>query len=155
MPSYVAWTDALSIGIEEIDEQHKGLIVLINDVWKALMSHQAAVDIESIVFDLEDYTKTHFKEEEALLEHYGYPGLESHRESHAFFVSKVGELDARIASGEIVGLELLQFLGDWLKFHISIVDKQYAEFIRMKVSEPPSVSGEPSPQASLSSDEML
>ncbi len=142
MPSYVAWTDALSIGIEKIDEQHKGLIVLINDVWRALMSHQAAVDIESIVFDLEDYTKTHFKEEEELLERYGYPGLEAHRESHAFFISKVGELDARIAAGEIVGLELLQFLGDWLKFHISIVDKQYAEFIRMKVSEPQAASGE-------------
>lgn len=128
--SYVAWTDDLYIGVEDIDEQHKRLIALINDVWKALVSHQATVDIESIVFDLEDYTQTHFRDEEAMLERHGYPGLAAHQESHAFFIAKVKELDARIASGEIVGLELLEFLSNWLKFHINIVDKQYAEFIR-------------------------
>jgi hemerythrin-like metal-binding protein len=130
--NYVAWTDALCIGIDEIDEQHKRLIALINHVWKALVSHQAKVDIESVIFDLEFYIQTHFKHEEAMLERHGYPGLAAHKESHAFFVAKVKELDSRIAAGEIVGLELLEFLSDWLKFHISIVDKQYAEFIRDK-----------------------
>ncbi|MDD5298674.1 MAG: bacteriohemerythrin [Rhodocyclaceae bacterium] len=130
MKSFVAWNDALSIGIEDIDDQHKGLIALINDVWKALMSHAAAQNIESIVLDLDDYTCTHFKEEEALQERYGYPGLEAHKESHAFFIGKVKELDARIAAGEIIGLELLEFLSDWLTYHISIVDRQYADFIR-------------------------
>ena len=133
---FVAWSDSLSIGFEEIDGQHQRLIGLINDLWKALMSHSAPTDTATIVSELEDYTRTHFRDEEALMARYGYPALEEHTQSHAFFVLKVHELETRISTGESVGLELLHFLTDWLTFHIRMVDRQYADFISTRLTEP-------------------
>ena len=127
---YISWTDSLSIGRQDMDDQHKVLLGLINQVWQGLVSHKDQPDIEGVVFDLEDYAHTHFNQEEALMAIHGYPALQAHQESHAQFYAKVEDLSNKIASGETVGLELLRFISDWLTFHISMVDRQYADYIR-------------------------
>lgn len=127
---YIAWSDSLSIGLQDMDDQHKVLLGLINQVWQGLVSHQALPNIEGVVFDLEDYAHTHFDVEEALMAKHGYPALQAHQESHAQFYAKVEDLSNKIASGETVGLELLRFISDWLTFHIAMVDRQYADYIR-------------------------
>lgn len=132
---YVSWNESLSIGVQDMDDQHRVLLDLINQVWQGLVSQHPMQEIDGVVLDLEEYTRTHFGQEEALMEHHAYPGLASHKESHALFIAKVNDLETRIAAGETIGLELLRFLSDWLTFHISMVDRQYANFIRAKESQ--------------------
>lgn len=129
---YVSWNSALSVGFPEIDEQHKILLSLINQVWAGLVSQAALSTIDDVVMDLDDYARTHFAEEEALMAQHGFPDLEAHKECHAQFMARVSELDEKIVAGDSIGLELLSFLSDWLSFHISMVDRQYAQFIRSK-----------------------
>lgn len=132
---FIAWTESLAIGFVDIDAQHKRLIGLINDIWKALMSHGAQQNAASIVAELLDYTRTHFKDEEDLMARHSYPALEEHKLSHAFFVTKVHELEKRVEQGEVVGLEMLHFLTDWLTFHIRMVDRQYADYINTRLED--------------------
>jgi len=129
---YVSWNDNLAIGIPEIDDHHKVFFGLLNKLWRGLVVHEAVPTIECVLFDLENYAYDHFHEEEVLMERHGFPGLEAHKESHGEFGVKVKELSSKVAAGETVGLEMLDFLSGWLNFHIRMVDRQYGDFILKK-----------------------
>src|ERR1039457_7165583 len=62
------WRDTYSVGIPQIDSQHKGLIRLINDLQTAMMEGKGKQALSSIINDLIRYTESHFAFEEALLQ---------------------------------------------------------------------------------------
>ncbi len=128
--AYVAWNSALDLGFHDIDEQHRGLIQLINDLWQTLMSRQSRETHIGIVQRLEHYTIEHFAAEEQMMADHGFPGLMAHKSSHHYFATQVAAVRQRLEQNQNVGLDLLRFLTDWLTYHISVVDRQYADFIR-------------------------
>ena len=72
--SMVAWDDAYSVEIQEIDEQHKCLIEIMNELYTA-MANKSNRDLISDVLDkLVDYTKVHFAVEETLMRVFHYEG---------------------------------------------------------------------------------
>ena len=143
--NYISWNAGLSVGIHEMDEQHKVFLGLLNRIWRGLVIHHALPDIEGVVFDLEDYGQNYFGAEEALMERQGYPELEAHQESHALFMSRMDEFSNRIAAGETIGLEMLNFLSDWLTFHHGTVDRHYADYLENQFSTPQAGGGFRSP----------
>ncbi len=62
--AFIAWTDELSVDIGEIDEQHKKLINMINDLSYAMSKGKGRDVIEAILVGLRDYTVEHFAHEE-------------------------------------------------------------------------------------------
>ena len=50
MAKFIEWTDDLSVGIEEIDEQHKVLVGLVNEMHEAI--HQFLFYILPLVFQM-------------------------------------------------------------------------------------------------------
>ena len=123
------WNESLALGIPEIDEQHRNFLDLIGAVCQGLKSYQAIPCIEEVVAELDAYTRCHFADEEALMEQHGFPGLPSHRASHAHFTTQVRDLGEQLAKGERVSLAVLHLLSDWLTFHISLADRQFVNFI--------------------------
>jgi len=123
----VKWTEEYSVGIKEIDNQHKGLIIIINELF-TLMTKGKAKDNLSEIFDyLTDYTKKHFFTEETLLYKYAYPDLEKHKIEHSKFIEKLNNLKSDFSKGKItISLEILNFLKDWLLNHIKLSDKKYS-----------------------------
>lgn len=52
-----------------------------------------------VLNELIDYTKTHFADEEQLMEEHGYPDYEKHKETHAELIEKLLELRAKFDEG--------------------------------------------------------
>ena len=129
---FVEWTDKLSVGIEEIDEQHKILINLINRLFTETVVHQATSNdvIEEILHELIEYTVIHFAVEESLFRIFHYPGTESHTSHHDELKAQVLEIQQKVKQGEVVvNVELLMFLKKWLEHHILYEDKLYGPFL--------------------------
>jgi len=127
------WRDSYSVNINKIDQQHKKLFSLINDLHEAMKRGKAKDVIAATLAGLVDYTKTHFLEEESLLAKANYAQLPQHKAIHDGFVSKIAEFQGKHKSGNIaLSIETLQFLGDWIKNHILQTDKQYSAFLAAK-----------------------
>lgn len=127
--SLVEWNDNLSVGIQEIDDQHQVLVDLLNNLHRAIHQHQGKAAAEAILKDLVDYTKIHFAVEESLMRILGYPGYTDHKRQHDILISEVKELQEKLASGKAsVTFELLHFLRNWLTRHIMEDDQHYSPF---------------------------
>ncbi len=127
------WSDSLSVGIDSIDNQHKKLIDLINELFKHINSGSAKETVGKTLGALVDYTGTHFQNEEKLFAKYDYPEQMNHKEMHRKLVAQVVEFQNQFKNGEKdVSLELMEFLKDWLIKHIKQTDMQYSPFLRSK-----------------------
>ena len=81
---------------------------------------------------LSDYVDGHFKREEALMEHAGYPDIVEHMSTHRRIAHQVHDYRTAFEeNGEIVEMEeFLNFLGNWLKGHIAMSDADYIPFVK-------------------------
>ena len=121
---YVAWRETFSVGVHEIDYDHKRLIELINRVVSA-SSYDLGVEYTHEIFDkLIDYTKYHFAREEVLMEQYKFPGMKKHIHQHRLFIGKIDEICNNLdRSMNIAHHEVFIFLKSWLVKHICVHDK--------------------------------
>ena len=78
----VKWNSFYSVHIDELDEQHKKLIYLINDMYDAMKNGKETDALSSILSELVDYTKYHFDTEEKLFLRYDYPEREAYSKVH-------------------------------------------------------------------------
>jgi hemerythrin len=128
----VKWDDKYSVGIPLIDEQHKELIRLTNDLYQGcLEGDDAARDyFFSAVRGAMDYVKHHFSAEEKIMENVQYPNLAEHKKQHEDFVLKMVE-DVKSFQGgkKFVPNNFVRFLKDWILSHIAIADARYASYI--------------------------
>ncbi|MBF0622988.1 MAG: bacteriohemerythrin [Magnetococcales bacterium] len=128
------WDGKLSINIKSMDQQHRRLVDLVNEVYRTIRAGEIERGLNTVLPELIDYTVNHFKDEEALFEGHGYPETTQHKQKHVSLVSRVQEFMARLEQGgdRAVALELLGFLKSWLIEHIMGTDAQYAKFLNSK-----------------------
>jgi len=126
------WDESFSVGLPEIDRQHKILINMINELnYHVRMKHNASY-INRILQGLIDYTVSHFGYEEGLMERHGYKHLAEHKEKHKKLINQILEFQYRVNSNnndEEIVEELLNFLNEWLSKHIKGTDKDYAKIL--------------------------
>lgn len=142
----VDWNDSLSVGIQEIDDQHQFLVELLNKLHRAIHQRQGTAAAEAILMELVEYTKIHFAVEESLMRILGYPYYEEHKQQHDHLISEIHQLQDKLASGKAsVTFELLHFLRVWLTKHIMDEDQQYSPFFLSRgavaTSEKKSIAG--------------
>jgi len=124
--AFINWNDTYSVQIEEIDNQHKKLIALINELFDSMQKGQSRTVIGRILNDLIDYTAIHFKTEETYFDRFNYEGSSEHKEKHKRLVDNVIKVKSDFESGKIsVSADLLKFLKRWLFEHILETDKKY------------------------------
>lgn len=127
------WNENFATGIEAIDIQHRRLVELLN----ILVGHMAfqldAPAVDQILEELTDYTRVHFKSEEAIWsQHFAGDSWESwHKEAHTDFVSRVLELRAagNTEAYEQIVEKIVSFLTHWLALHIIESDKRMAKVV--------------------------
>ena len=126
----VQWSESISVDNYEIDNQHKNLIQLTNNL---ILNSNAKVNSEIIGETLQKllkYIKEHFKDEEELLEKCNYPKLEEHKREHKKFVLKIVRFCKDVLDGKsTVTEEMINFLSGWLLNHTGIDDQDYKNYI--------------------------
>ena len=124
----IEWNESLSVGIAEIDEQHRKWISLINALHDVLMgySEDESLTSESCLQAMLDYGNYHLIFEEQLLEKAGYPLLEQHRREHDRFRRQIeNALLAEQEGHRVLYSEVMNLLTSWLQDHIMGSDMLY------------------------------
>ncbi len=125
--------DSLKLGISLIDEQHGRFIGYINDTWEALERGDSKEEFLHILNQLMDYVMVHFSDEEALMKEFDYPGLSEHRKKHSTTTGELFDFDIRLMSDDPEEVKaFLNFLTDWLRNHINVVDRELATYLKEK-----------------------
>lgn len=129
----VEWQDNLSIGVLEVDIQHKLLFEKFNAFLEACRDTTEADPIQRLFWFLEAYAITHFTEEEKLMQRVGFPDYLKHREEHAEFKSEIVTLKERLQKeGPTAPLvsHIKMFISRWLINHISQMDRPLAPYVK-------------------------
>lgn len=127
---YIEWKPEYSVGIESIDNQHRKLVGLINSLQTAVDYSTGEEFERQALEELVDYTRTHFKYEEGLMEQHGYPDFEPHRAEHERMIAQVGEvMEAYRQDQDNAMQNAITFLKNWLINHINGTDQQYSQFL--------------------------
>lgn len=128
---FFQWKEGFSIGIPEMDAQHQKFLAILNEVHGKVGTVAEADLVADYLSTLKGYINIHFREEETLLEAAGYPGLEKHRQEHAFFQAQIEDFHSGgHAFGRTSLSSLLQFMKDWFMTHITETDRLYTPFAR-------------------------
>ncbi len=127
------WEAKYSVNIKEIDEQHKKLIGIINDLHDAMSKGKSNDVLSKVLQDLIDYTRVHFANEERIMNMHGYPDYAVHKAVHEDLVRQVTKFDKEFREGKFgLSIQMMNFLKDWLSKHILETDKKYSPFLNSK-----------------------
>ena len=128
------WSDNFSVGKQEIDDQHKELIRILNDIDSTIRKEEFSyLNLANIVSELEKYVKYHFDYEENLMYKRAYPGIAEHTSAHNAFRDKLQNtyvLD--IQKPVQFYYNMSDYLVKWLTEHIMQIDKRLGEFLSIK-----------------------
>jgi hemerythrin len=124
--SLVEWSDDLSVQVVEIDEQHKKLVEMLNDLHEAMRAGRARDKLGEILDGLIQYAEYHFSTEEEYFDRLEYPDAEAHKREHRDFVKQVSEFKAGFDRGSVLlSVTVMNFLVDWAKYHIQGIDRSF------------------------------
>jgi hemerythrin-like metal-binding protein len=114
------------LGVSIIDQQHKQLVSIVNELFKEIKGGKANQALIDIFSRLVEYTASHFATEEKIFADTNYPETEEHIKHHKKLVESALKLQADFKAGNsVVGREVMDFLKDWLTNHILKTDKKY------------------------------
>ena len=136
----IDWMPDFELGVPEIDEEHRTLVALYNDLIHALIRGASRIMSQSIIRSLRRYMAEHMSREEAYIQRHGFPGADQHIREHREFSAAVCALpDKGMAESAAV------LLREWILNHILISDR--ALFEHVKQNGCPTADRSPSPFA--------
>lgn len=129
--SLMEWGPSFVLGINEIDDQHKRLVGLVNALNNAMKTGKGTAKLGQIFEELKEYTVHHFATEEAYFEETNYPGTIAHVAKHKKLVNQVLELEKDFKRGKTaLTTDVMNFLNDWLVKHIQGDDAKYVPHLQ-------------------------
>ena len=128
----LVWTKILSIGVDEIDEDHHRLLDIFNILNHSVTEGATPDYLAAVLEELINCTAWHFSHEERLMLKHGYEGLASHKAEHRELIKSAKELQQKILqAGNIVATEDLEFLERWLTEHILTDDLKMGNYLAL------------------------
>jgi hemerythrin len=109
-----------------LDDQHKGLVDILNRLFVAVAKQEGDKAIVGTLDSLMSYTEQHFALEESLMQKVGYADFEAHKAEHTKLIGQLDQFCKKHSLEEKpIYFEMLSFLKIWLKEHILGVDRKY------------------------------
>ncbi len=131
--SFLTWDESLSVGVAEIDEQHKRLFELGNAVADTVGSGFDQEAVEAELRALCDYAVEHFSTEEGLMDMDAYPEYDQHLSEHMHCTTRALDFLEAFSEGREVDMgEFLRFVDSWIREHTMRMDMTLASFLRLQ-----------------------
>lgn len=135
------WNDSLmSVDIELIDDQHKALLRIVNDLAITIKENSQKKDITDIVDRLIDYAHYHFSTEENYFAEFNFDEITSHKEDHQEFAKNFLQIRKSLDDTELyrgvstvlIATEIFEYIADWFIVHVTGSDRKYIELFKQK-----------------------
>lgn len=127
---FIKWNPLYDTKHKIIDEQHRELVNIINDLYFSTIDHKANKN-EAFISAAKrciEYTQYHFKTEEKIMDIINYSDAENHRAMHREFYNEVINQIKNYQEGQpFIANKLVKYLKDWLLEHIAFRDKILVE----------------------------
>jgi hemerythrin len=131
--AFFDWKDEYSVGIEEIDEQHKKIILLMNELIENIRDAREDCIIMEVLNDLQDYAKYHFRLEAEIFYRFDYFNVREHLVQHEYFVQKLQVLiKEELEKNNHVPQKTFDYLVDWFRGHMMKTDIEYSKYFMTK-----------------------
>lgn len=121
------------LGIDSIDDQHRQLIEMINDLSRHMSLGDSRPVLGSLLEKLYAFALSHYAYEESLMEQTGYPSLEEHRQEHRNYMDRLVDLFHRWADGSggfLIAVDVHDLLELWASEHITESDRLYVQHFK-------------------------
>ena len=127
----LVWTQEREVGLPIIDEQHRGIVSLINSLHFLSTQRPNSFIVEATVDMIDRYVKLHGYTEEMFFQQYHYPGIEAHQSEHIGLLNKLNELrnDSSVSVQECAKCFMEYFIN-----HVEEGDRKYALFIQALIA---------------------
>ena len=128
----IEWNILMRTGVSELDEQHKELIAVFNQLGESLKSGKSREEIKHTIDFLNEYAKRHFQLEEEHFEKYNCPG-EKNKEAHQEFLKRFSDLIEEFnkkGNEFLLSLDIYRELSKWLFGHIMSLDSKLFDCIQ-------------------------
>lgn len=123
------WKSVFSVGVKEIDNEHRNLVNMITKLQNSLDEGAVTNETGEVLKELVNYTQTHFTSEESFMEKIKFPELDKHRKLHQELSGEVIEILKKLKKGEtLTNFDLIDFLKEWLQNHIIDEDKKIGKY---------------------------
>jgi methyl-accepting chemotaxis protein len=132
----LAWTPALAVGHDAIDQQHQELFRRLGQLLGALESGNVS-EITRLFEFLGAYVVDHFGMEARVMEEIRYPEAKMHLAAHARFVRDYQDLAREFVvsgGGAAFGAKVKNWVADWLVAHIAQVDTRLAAYVAKRAA---------------------
>jgi len=130
----LVWDHVLSVGVDEVDDDHRKLVDLFNMLNHSVTEGDAPDYLAAVLEELISCTVWHFSHEERLMLKHGYEGLAEHKEEHQELIKSAKELQQKILqAGNLVANEDIEFLERWLTEHILTTDMRMGSYLAMEM----------------------
>lgn len=124
------WNDAYSLSSNKIDKEHQQLFAIAAKAFGVVTPEKKVHKIKTVLKELIEYTKTHFKNEEKFMESIGYPDLPNHHEIHKKIIISMNTFTSKLTKMSITEIEkeLAHLIEVWFIHHIIYVDKKIMQW---------------------------
>ncbi len=122
----IVWHDCFLIGDPTIDQEHRQLFELANE----LLAATDKPALTMCVMKLYRHVREHFDHEERLMREVGYPSYLAHREAHNQLITGLNSVSEMIARDQWSPQDLCVLIASWAENHIPKVDAALAEYVR-------------------------
>ena len=117
--TWVNWDSAYSVGIDVIDEHHRHLFDIVNELHDVVVDRRGGREVARLLKALDLYARVHFRAEERMMEHYGFAGLARQQHQHQVFHNKLREFHEELHVNPLTAqYDVLDFARGWLVSHI-------------------------------------
>jgi hemerythrin-like metal-binding protein len=131
MSEFVEWDPELATGDMDVDDQHRSLFALVNDMHDQIIGGHGHDAVNGSIDAVVDYVHSHFGFEEALMERIYYPELDKQIRMHREFTDEIDNLRQEMLGGELVSpMGMLEYMRSWLVNHVGAEDRKIGEYIR-------------------------
>lgn len=130
----MTWNEKMSVGVHALDEDHKKLVAMINELFDGINAGKGKDVVGSILDRLIRYTVEHFRREEEFFASTAYPDTAAHKKEHEKLTAEVVKVQTAFKAGATatVSLEVMNFLKNWLLNHIQVSDNRYGPHLNGK-----------------------
>jgi hemerythrin len=130
----MTWNEKLAVGVKVLDDDHKKLVGMVNQLYDAIQSGHGKDSLGKILDGLVDYTKIHFAREEQMFAQTGYTDSAAHKKQHDDLTQQVIDVQQKYKAGAsgTLSLEVMNFLKNWLVTHIQGSDQKYGPHLNGK-----------------------
>ena len=131
------WDNSYSIGVRNVDKQHKVFFEMFDnfrDNYKSSAMAKADDEVKMKIYlyllKLRRYALNHFVTEEEYMIRYRYPNYSEHRTKHDAFIKQLFELEERFYSlNNLSPNNINDFILSWLDGHIKGMDKDFGRYL--------------------------